>query len=111
TQLIGKIQNYKSAGWWEETNVSQAAPMLCVFKKGGAKLYTVIDGRKQNENTKNDVTPFPDQEQIRNDVAQGKYQSKIDMSNVYKQIHVEPSDVWKTAFTTIYGTFRSEEHT
>ena len=27
------------------------------------------------------------------------------MSNVYKQIHVEPSDVWKMAFATIYGTF------
>src|ERR1700720_4550708 len=94
TQLIDKIQNYKSAGWWEETNVSQAAPMLCVFKKGGAKLCTVIDGRKRNENTKKVVTPFPDKEQIRNDVAQGKYQLKIDMSNVYEQIRIEPSDVW-----------------
>src|SRR6202040_4234783 len=98
TRLIDKIQDYKSAGWWEETNVSQAAPMLCVFKKGGAKLRTVIDGRKQNENTKKDVTLFLDQEQIRNDVARGKYRSKIDMSNAYEQIHVEPSDVRKTAF-------------
>ena len=47
----------------------QATLMLCVFKKGRAKLRTVIDGRKQNEHTKKDVTPFPDQEQIRNDVA------------------------------------------
>src|ERR1700720_1340759 len=94
TQLIDKIQNYKSAGWWEETNVSQAALMLCVFKKGGAKLRTVIDGRKRNENMKKVVTPFPDKEQIRNDVAQGKYQLKIDMSNVYEQIRIEPSDVW-----------------
>src|ERR1700722_14009200 len=29
------------------------------------------------------------------------------MSNVYEQIHVERSDVWKTAFATIYGTFVS----
>src|ERR1700722_12552437 len=43
----------------------------------------------------------------RNDVAQGKYRSKIDMSNVYEQICVEPSDIWKTAFATIYGTFMS----
>src|ERR1700720_653143 len=82
-------------------------PMLCIFKKGRAKLCTVIDGRKQNENTKKDVTPFPDQEQIRNDVARGKYQSKIDMSNAYEQIHVEPSNIWKMAFATIYGTFVS----
>src|ERR1700720_4388545 len=29
------------------------------------------------------------------------------MSNMYEQIHVEPFDVWKTAFSTIYGTFVS----
>src|ERR1700722_1735471 len=45
--------------------------------------------------------------QIRNNVARGKFQSKIDMSNTYEQIHVEPSNVWKTAFTTIYSTFVS----
>src|SRR3984957_7233314 len=43
----------------------------------------------------------------RNDVAQGKYRSKINMSNTYEQICVEPSDMWKTAFATIYGTFVS----
>jgi hypothetical protein len=57
--------------------------------------------------TEKDVTPFPDQEQIHNDVAQGRYRSKIYMSNTYKQIHVEPQDVWKTVFATIYGTFVS----
>jgi len=107
TQLIDKIQLYKEAGWWEETNVSQAAPMLCVYKKSGAKLHTIIDGRKKNDNTEKDVTPFPDQEQIRHDVARAKYRSKIDMSNAYEQIRVEPSNVWKTAFATIYGTFVS----
>ena len=107
TQLIDKIQTYKNAGWWEETNVSQAAPMLCVFKKDGVKLCTVIDGRKCNDNTEKDVTPFPDQEQISHDVARAKYQSKIDMSNAYEQIRVEPKDVWKTVFATIYGTFVS----
>src|ERR1700720_1077149 len=29
------------------------------------------------------------------------------MSNVYEQIRVEPSNVWKMAFVTIYGTFVS----
>src|ERR1700722_15844428 len=102
TQLIDKIQDYKSAGWWEETNVSQATLMLCIFEKGGANLCTVIDGRKRNENMRKDVTPFLDQEQIRNDVARGKYRSKIDMSNTYEQIHIEPSDVWKTPFATFF---------
>ena len=44
-QLSDKIQRYTNAGWWEESNVSQAAPMLCVPKKLG-KLQTVIDARK-----------------------------------------------------------------
>ena len=106
SQLSDKIQRYTSAGWWEETNVSQAAPMMCVPKKSG-KLRTVIDGRKRNENTEKDVTPFPDQDEIRNDVARAKYRSKIDMSDAYEQIRVDPKDVWKTAFSTVYGTFLS----
>ena len=44
TQLIDKIQLYKEAGWWGETNISQATPMLCVYKKDSAKLRTIIDG-------------------------------------------------------------------
>jgi hypothetical protein len=107
TQLINKIQLYKEARWWEETNVSQATPMLCIYKKDGTKLRTIIDGHKRNDNTEKDVMPFPDQEQIRNDVARGKYRSKINMSNAYEQIRVEPGDMWKTTFTTIYGTFVS----
>ena len=37
-----------------------------------------------------------------------KYHSKIDLSNAYEQVRVEPQDVWKTAFSTIYGTFISQ---
>ena len=50
-ELTNKIQRYKNAGWWEETNVSQVAPMMCVPKKSG-KLRTVIDCCKRNDNTR-----------------------------------------------------------
>ena len=73
TQLINKIQTYKNAGWLEETSISQAAPMLCVFKKDGVKLHTVIDGCKHNDNIEKNMTLFPNQEQIHHDVAQAKY--------------------------------------
>ena len=53
---------------WEMKPVYQAAPLLCVPKKNG-KLRTVVDARKRNDNTHKDVTPFPDQDQIRMDVA------------------------------------------
>ncbi|KIM74949.1 hypothetical protein PILCRDRAFT_14012 [Piloderma croceum F 1598] len=39
------IQRYTKSGWWEEVNVPQAAPMLCMPKKTG-RLRTVIDTRK-----------------------------------------------------------------
>ena len=63
-----------------------------------------IDCRKWNDNTFSDVTPFPDQDNICNDVARAKVRSKIDMSNAYEQILVHEDD---TAFATIYGTFYS----
>ena len=85
----------------------QAAPMLCILKKTG-KLQMVVDCQKRNDNTVKDITPFPDQDQIRMDITQAKYRSKVDLSNVYEQVRVEPQDVWKTAFSTIYGTFISQ---
>jgi len=106
-QLAEKIQLYTNAKWWIMASVLQVAPMLCIPKKTG-KLRTVIDCRKRNDNTVKDVTPFPDQDQIRMDVARVRYRSKIDLSNAYEQVRMEPEDVKKTAFSTIFGTFLSQ---
>ena len=81
--------------------------MLCIPKKTG-KLRTMIDCRKRNDNTVKDVTPFPDQDQIRMDVTRARYRSKIDLSNAYEQVRMEPEDVKKTAFLTIFSTFLSQ---
>ena len=80
--------------------------MLCVLKKN-SKLRMVFDLHMQNENTEKDVSPFPDQDTIRHDIARAAYRSKLDMSEAYEQIRVHPEDVPKTAFTTIFGTFVS----
>ena len=106
SELREKTNRYISAGWWEMKAVYQAAPLLCVPKKSG-KLRTVVDARKRNDNTFKDVTPFPDQDQIRMDVARAKYRTKIDMSDAYEQIRVEPTDVGKTAFASPLGTYVS----
>ena len=105
-QLMDKIRTYEDAKWWVRASVPQAAPMLCIPKKNG-KLRTVVDCRKRNDNTVKDVTPFPDQDQIRMDVARAKIRSKIDMANAYEQVRVDPADVVSTAFATVYGTFLS----
>jgi hypothetical protein len=81
-ELMEKLERYIKTGWWEERNVSQASLMLCIYKKSGC-LRTVIDCCERNLNTVKDLTPFPDQDLIRNDVAQVKYCSKLDMSDAY----------------------------
>jgi len=63
-----KLNRYIRANWWEPRTTPQAAPLLCVPKKNN-KLRTVIDARQRNDNTLKDVTPLPDQEIIRKDVA------------------------------------------
>ena len=67
----------------------------------------VFDLRQQNDNTEKDVSPFPDQDTIRHDVARAPFRSKLDMSKAYEQICVRPEDIPKTAFTTIFGMFVS----
>ena len=110
-QLSDKIQLYMDANWWVMKSVPQAAPMLCILKKS-RKLWTVIDCHKRNNNMVKDMTPFPDWDQIWMDITRAKYHSKyclkIDLSNAYEQVRIELEDIWKTAFTMIYGTFISQ---
>lgn len=105
-ELLKKINCYTDADWWRMTSSPQAAPLLCIAKKSG-KLCTVVDCWQRNDNTVKDVTLLPDQDQIRMDVARAKYRSKIDLSDMYEQVHVKLEDVNKTAFVTPYGTFLS----
>ena len=105
-KLLEKIWRYTEVGWWILAAVHQAAPMLCIPKKNGT-LHTTIDLQKQNNNTYKDVTPFPDQDNIRNNVTKAKYRSKIDLTNAYEQILIADEDLAKTAFVTVFGTFYS----
>lgn len=67
-QLTEKVKRYVQNGWWEPHSAKQAAPLLCIPKKDGT-LRTALDARQRNDNTVKDVTPLPDQELIREDVA------------------------------------------
>ena len=106
-ELVEKISQYTSAGWWVPTTTQQAVPMLCVLKKSG-KLCMVFDLHMQNNNTEKDISPFPDQDMSQHDVTRAPYRSKLDMSEAYEQIHIRPEDVPKTVFSTIFSTFVSQ---
>jgi hypothetical protein len=106
-QLLEKILTYICANWWYKGVAEDAPLMLCLFRKDKEKLHTVINLRKWNNNTVKDLTPFPDQDEIRQAVAWGKYQSKLDMTSAYDQIHIHPDHVSKTAFQTVYSMLYS----
>jgi hypothetical protein len=80
-----KLNRYVNAGWWVPVAGIQAPPLMCVPKKDG-RLRTVIDARQQIDNTVKDLTPLPDQEVIHEDVARGRYRSKIDLVDAYEQV-------------------------
>ena len=71
-ELSQKNERYTTAQWWIPAVAHQAVPMLCIPKKNG-KLHTVFDLREQNNNTVKDMTPFPDQDIIHNDMARAAY--------------------------------------
>ena len=85
----------------------QVVPMLCILKKN-SKLHTVFNLQEQNNNTVKDMTPFPDQDIIHNDMARSAYRSKLNMSKAYEQIRIIPEHIHKMAFATVLGTFRSQ---
>jgi hypothetical protein len=104
--LVEKIVRYCRAGWWCPAQAEQAAPMLVVPKKN-RDIWTVVNAKKRNDDTVKNVTPFPDQDLICLDVAQAAHCSKIDLSDAYEQVWVDPCNVWKTAFATVLGIFES----
>ena len=85
----------------------QAVPILCIPKKN-SKLHTVFNLQEQNDNMVKDVTLFPDQDIICNDMARVAYHSKLNMSKAYEQIHIVLEHVHKMAFATVLGTIRSQ---
>ena len=54
-----------------------------------------------------DITPFPDQDNIRHDVARAKFHSKLDMTEVYEQVRIVEKDIPKTTFAMVLGTYVS----
>ena len=101
-----KFDCYVKAGWWVHMTLPSTAPLLIMFKKSRA-IRMVIDTRQRHENTILDVTPLPDQEAVRNDVACANFHMKIDLSDAFEQICVQPEHEAHTVFATIYGNMYS----
>ena len=105
-QLHKKLARYECAGWWVQRLVPHACLLLCIAKKDGS-LRTIIDACQCNSNTILDVTPMPNMQAIMDNMARKTYCSKIDMTDAYEQIHIEPECIKFSGFSTPYGTFES----
>ena len=90
---------------WEDSGVATrsvanyACPIFAVPKKKPGEMRWVTDLKARNRITFRDYTPIPNQHIIRESVASKKIKSKLDMSNSYYQIRVEPRDEDKNTIT------------
>ena len=106
-QLSKWLQEWKENGIAVNGPAPYAAPIFGVPKKAPGEIRWEIDLKKQNRYTIRDYTPIPNQPIIRNDVASHPFRSKIDMSNAYYQIRVEPADEIKNSITARqYGAWQ-----
>ena len=98
-QLSKWLQQWKENGIAVNGPAPYAAPIFGVPKKALGEIRLVIDLKEWNRYTIRDYTPIPNQPIIRNDIASHPFRSKIDMSNAYYQIRVEPADEIKNSIT------------
>lgn len=86
-----------------------SSPIWVVPKKmdasGKKKWRLVVDYRKVNEKTINDVYPIPNVTDILDKLGKCNYFSTLDLASGFHQIEVDPSDVKKTAFSVEHGHY------
>jgi hypothetical protein len=78
-------------GWIRPSHSPTGALILFVLKKG-EKLYLCIDYRALNRITKKNRAPLPLIREILDQLSKAKVYTKLDLKDVYYQIHIEPSD-------------------
>lgn len=78
-------------------------PIVLVPKRDTYRLC--INYKDLNKRIQVPHTILPNQDHIRNQVAQGNYVNVYDVRDAYHLIPIRPEDTHKTAFSTPYGTY------
>lgn len=73
---------------------------------GQKKWRIVIDFRKLNEMTVNNIFPLPNISEILDQLGKASYFSTLDLAHGYYQVPMNPKDKEKTAFSTDMGHFQ-----
>ena len=107
-----QVQEWIKMGICEESNSEFNCPLYAVPKPDdrhtGAKRWRIVtDFRALNQNTITEEFPMPSINDLFDRIGKGnKYFTKIDLSNGFLQIPIDPRDRHKMAFTTNRGKYQ-----
>jgi hypothetical protein len=94
----------QEAGYIRPSSSPWGAPVLFVHKKDGSQRICV-DYRSLNDVTIKNKYPLPHIEDLFDKMRGARVFSKIDLRSGYHQMKIRPSDIPKTAFSTLYGIY------
>ncbi|KAK4702880.1 hypothetical protein P7C70_g3340, partial [Phenoliferia sp. Uapishka_3] len=97
-------EKHIAAGIWIPMQTRNADPIMPVIKKDG-KLRPTVDLRARNANTIKMSCPLLETDFSRNTLAAHKMHVELDVKGCFQQLRTHPSDVCKTVFSTIRGTY------
>ena len=99
------VKEMLSKGWIVPSLAGYGAMFFFVPKPSGKGLRGVCDFRAMNAITKKILPSLPLFENIVTQLDGARYFSGLDMTSMFYQIRVEPSDIDKTAFRTSIGMY------
>jgi hypothetical protein len=99
-----QIDELLEKGYISPSTSPWATPVLFVEKKDGTKRMR-IDYRALNEVTINNKYPLPRIDDMFDQLRGAGVFSKIELRSGYHQLRIQPLDIPKTTFTTMYGLY------
>jgi hypothetical protein len=99
------VKDMVARGWIRPSLSSYAASFFFVPKPNGKGLRAVCDYRAINAITKKILPSLPLFENVITQVEGARYFSCMDLTSMFYQIRVEPSDIKNTAFRTAVGCY------
>ncbi|CAB3385818.1 Hypothetical predicted protein [Cloeon dipterum] len=103
-----EIRKMLNMGVIEPANSEWAAPLLLVKKKkpdGTLKYRPVIDYRGLNLVTKTSVYPYPNLQEVLDNLGGSEFFCILDMTNGFFQLQLHPESKEKTAFVSHQGVY------
>jgi hypothetical protein len=102
--LKAELDSLLEKGFIRPSASPWGSPALFIPKKDGTQ-HLCVDYRALNAVTTKNKYPLPRIDDLRDQLRQAKYFSKIDLRSVYHQMKIRPEDIHKTTFVTRYGQY------